>query len=111
MDQPQLLEPKLTRGQRLRRRLSQLTIQPLGSVFGKNFSSNQKSPPTSARKAYEGSGRGLALPLPTKQLDTSVDKTFLDRIVPKSQPQLALPGLARIKGMALVAWARLSDRT
>lgn len=99
MDQPQILEPKLTRGQRLRKRLSQLTIQPLGSVFGKNFNAAQKPPSTSARKANEGSVRGLDLPLPTKQLDTSVDKTFLDRIVPKSQPQIALPGLARIKGI------------
>lgn len=84
---------KQTTGQLLKKKFSQLTIRPIGTVL--RSMSSPRDPPIVSPRTSEGEFTFATLP--TKQLDTAVDKLFLDRIVPPKNP-VSLPTLARIGG-------------
>jgi hypothetical protein len=95
------MENQVSKGQRLRRRLTQLSIKPLNVL--RTFSpSATKLVVTFSPNDVEGDDPGPS-PLPLKQVDTSLDAVFLERLATviqaQSQPKIALTTVAKLRGM------------
>lgn len=96
------MDDKVTKGQRLKRRLSQLTIKPLSNVLRSFSPAAGKIVVALSPSDVEGDSPGPS-PLPLKQLETVLDAVFLERLAPaiqtQSQPKVTLPTVARIGGV------------
>jgi hypothetical protein len=95
------MEGSASKGQRMRRRLSQLTIKPFNNVL-KTFSpTGPRVVVTLSPSDVEGPNPGPS-PLPLDQLETTTDSVFLDRLAPAIQTpvqaKVALPTVAKIGG-------------